>query len=589
MTNLLHLGALSKAFPGVRHTRWDYSAAVLTLVTNIGAPGLNSKLNLGSAKLSSARAALQCLALVSNIGHLPGTFAVEEGVARFIRSRGLSAQVIQWHPDTPEAIVEAASVSLAQHGYLILNRVLSVAKLLAYGPGCHVTWALGIDLVAPFFFPELRAGKYQQWAKLERVYQLCRRVAYLAVDGALVDLPLRLDLPILFRRLVAGEADSRTESEVELSSELLAAYERMVFAKLYHSEEARRLTAVVASAVESRLQRESNPGDIVNRWLRSWSFDEVLDWEADVSDTLSKQRTMTHVPIRSYFVYKDRLVTTYADRLRHIVGKDGLANILRYDPWEQLVRIEPEEYLIDVLSVDGSFTAGIKLVQWVSEVLDAPDANSKSLYDSGLKEDLGEVYEALFRQIVQACSPPLWLHVEPWPLAELGKFGGQQLDKGLRVVLDPLLKSPFGSHIVRFTRRRVSGRLKSVQDELRALSSLRQVLRRRYLGKRGFLYFLLPSSVNVVDATKQTSIAEFDGGVVAVRVSKPSIVAWLLESKRKSTHAAERALRDKLDRLKVPSSMYTVRRLRGVKAAYAELTPGSLTRAGAVSAPSSAR
>lgn len=576
LNSLLHLGALSRIFPGVRHMRWDYSAAVLTLVTRIGVPGLNSTLNLGSTKFSSDRAALQCLALVSNIGHLPGTFAVEEGVARFMRSRGHSTQVIQWHQATPQDIITAANTNLDEHGYLILNRVLALAKLLSYGPESRLTWGIAVDLVAPFFLPELRRAKEQRWTRLEKVYQLCRRIAYLAVDGTLADLPLKLDLSTLFRRLAGREADSQTEMEAELSSELLSAYERMVFARLYHSEEARRLIAVVSRAVEWRLNHEKNPNAVVNHWLYSSSLDEVVDWEPDVAKTLSRQPTLIHVSIRSYFVYKDRLLTLHADRLRRMMGKRAFASVLRYDPWEQLVRIEPTEYLIDVLSIGESFTSGLKLLRWVSTALDSPDANGKSLYDVGLKEDIAVVYETLFRQILQACLPGLRFHVEPWPLSELGKFGGAELDKGLTVVLDPLLKSSFGGYIVRASKRNLSGRLKSLQHEVRALSSLRQLLRQRSLGKPGFLQFLLPSSIIVLDMTGQNRLAEFDGGIVAVRPRRSLLVACLLEAKRGSTRKAERALQRKLEKLQVPSDMYAIGLLGRVKAAYAtvELRPG---------------
>lgn len=481
----------------------------------------------------------------------------------------------------------AATANLDEHGYLILNRVLAIAKLLAYGPESRLTWGIGVDLVAPFFLPELRKGKYQRWAKIERVYQLCRRVAYLVVDGTLADLPLRLDLSTLFQRLASREAESRTETELELSSELLAAYERMLFARLYHSDEARRLIAVVSSAVEQRLHRDSSPGALVKRWLYSYALDEVVDWKTDVEKTLSAQSTLIHVSIRSYFVYKRRLLTLHADRLRRMMGKGAFATILRYDPWEQLVRIEPTEYLIDVLSMGDPFTAGLKLLRWVSRVLDSPEGSSRNLYDLGLKEDIGAVYKALFRQILGVCLSGLQFDVEPWPLSELGKFGGTELDKGLTVVLDPLLKSSFGTEVVRASSRKLSGRLKSAQHELRALSSLRQLLRKQGLWRQGFLYFLVPGSIIVLDTTGQNRIAEFDGGIVAVRPRGRLLVAWLLESKRGSTREAERALRSKLQRLQVSSNTYTIGLLNRVKAAYAALELGPGPRPGVISASAS--
>ena len=86
LNKLLHLGVIQDQFPGMRHTRLDYTMTMLYLTHRLKKArreGLSPESRVGSIRLSG-RDTLQILALISNIGHLPGTFAVEKGVMRFI-------------------------------------------------------------------------------------------------------------------------------------------------------------------------------------------------------------------------------------------------------------------------------------------------------------------------------------------------------------------------------------------------------------------------------------------------------------------------------------------------------------------------
>jgi len=84
LSRLRHIGALEIVYPGVSHSRWDYTVSILHAVTRLRRAVSNSAFSIGAAQFSSIPAALQCLALLANIGHLPGTYAVEKGVARFL-------------------------------------------------------------------------------------------------------------------------------------------------------------------------------------------------------------------------------------------------------------------------------------------------------------------------------------------------------------------------------------------------------------------------------------------------------------------------------------------------------------------------
>ncbi len=86
LKKLNHLGVIHNVFPGIRHTRWDYTITMLYLIqqlreTNI--EGLSSDKRMGEIRITG-RDMMQLLALSANIGHLPGTFSVEKGLMRFL-------------------------------------------------------------------------------------------------------------------------------------------------------------------------------------------------------------------------------------------------------------------------------------------------------------------------------------------------------------------------------------------------------------------------------------------------------------------------------------------------------------------------
>ena len=80
LKNLLHLGTLHDFFPGVDHTRWDYTLTTMYFIQLFGEAkfkGLSHTAKLSGIEISG-RDMMQVMALLSNIGHLPGTFSVRK-------------------------------------------------------------------------------------------------------------------------------------------------------------------------------------------------------------------------------------------------------------------------------------------------------------------------------------------------------------------------------------------------------------------------------------------------------------------------------------------------------------------------------
>jgi hypothetical protein len=144
LKKLKHIGSLELVFPGVSHSRWDYTVSMLYVITRLRRLMANSRFAWGQGEFSSMAAALQCLALLSNVGHLPGTFCVEKGATRFLLrlnraspTNGLFAAA-GIEPDLVPQIVNCANQLLREDDYLVFNRICGVMKLASNFAGRRV-------------------------------------------------------------------------------------------------------------------------------------------------------------------------------------------------------------------------------------------------------------------------------------------------------------------------------------------------------------------------------------------------------------------------------------------------------------------
>src|SRR5713226_1789390 len=87
LRQLDHLGALTIVFPGMVHSRWDYAMTAAYLAGAMKPRDTSANLKVGSLPEMSYREAAQWIVLLNNVGHLPGTFATEKGVLRFLTRR----------------------------------------------------------------------------------------------------------------------------------------------------------------------------------------------------------------------------------------------------------------------------------------------------------------------------------------------------------------------------------------------------------------------------------------------------------------------------------------------------------------------
>lgn len=558
---LRHVGVLESALPGISHSRWDFTVSMLYVASRIEVPGGNSQFKIGRAEFSSAIAAVQCAALLSNIGHLPGTFAVEKGVARYLwdvnRERPLGELRRLLDMTGPSYSVldrlgEFVTDYLWSADYARVNRVLGLLKaaqwaVLDESPE-HLKYVLE-DFYRWLLLPDA-AGNLPRWEKIHRLYELVRRLSYLNLDTSYCDAPVR----VVITRL-ASDSDGLAIGDLERIMEVLSSYEHVVYCHLYHRPECRKIVAITASLVHQRLAEAKQPGELLRSWLVESDIGTVFDLlRLEQEDCLNRAVSIT---TRSHFVSIDGPLARLESELRRrVMRDDGCASILSYQPWFHEARIEPDEFTVDLYSRGNGTIALIgRFIAWVMQRLDYREKSSDDVYGLLCRQDVDGIYATLLAQAVPLLYRDVRLELSAWPLSRLGLFpGNDSVDQTRIWASSATLDTAFIKHIVRRKSKPSEPGLRSLQAELEGLVRLRNRLNRemqkssRY--ERSVSRFLvLTASVRLTRDGER--LMEFDGGIVKVNARTGAMTLYGLETKssRSGEHAAnslERRLREKM-------------------------------------------
>jgi len=411
---LTHIGLLKTVFPGVPHSRWDYTVSMLYVIAHDCSPGMTTSIRHGGVAFSSVNAAAQCAALLSNIGHLPGTFAVEKGVARYLWEQNPEDPLglFPWEQltgvlgDRVTEIKGSCTSHFLGLDYLALNRVLAIWKALEWA--CSAPGSLQ-DLFTKFwvnFVCRHKRNSWKQWEKIDTCYEFARRLAYLNLDSVYCDLPLASPAASMIRRMVRGNTGGHELGELK---NVLAAYERAAFNALYHSPPARRAVAFVADRVHLKLRRleVAEASSLILHWLKV-NPPDLCDPDIVVGD--EEPRFSVAAKYRSFFIPNPPSIVGWEQELARKVRPAAAVSILLFPAWDiGMVHLEPDEVLVDVF---GSITPDTRLIgrliSWLADRLDRPNASPKDPYWMAVRGDLVEVYRDLLNQAVTAlflCQP----------------------------------------------------------------------------------------------------------------------------------------------------------------------------------------
>ena len=565
LRRLKHAGAMEQVLPGLSHSRWDYVASMLFLSDRLKLPRTNSNCSFGSLKFSSVISAIQCAALLTNIGHLPGTFAVEKGVVQWLQKRSPESPShwLPWCEETSQELLEDADRYLLTADYGGFNRVLSVVKL---GDFCvKLNDKNLVDIAAEFYTPFIFVNRRKprqaiRWRNLDQHYQTVRHIAYLNLDAAFADVPVQVNVSGMLTLM--KENHHEFDTLLEQAQEILGAYEHSVYEKLYHRDECRKQTALVAHTIREQLSESKDPTKELQEWLYSADIGDVFDTD-QVQQKSREVSKLASVSVRTHWVGLPQPTAKQELELEAHMGSPNskVASIFVYVPWERYHHIEPPHTYLDFWTSDTPSVDDVgRTVLWIANNLDSSEMGS--LHEVNFisllqKQDTGKIYESLISDAINIAWGNLTLQLEPWPLAQLSSVYPPGIQPVGAWSANWKLDDPHIKSLLRRNKRTVPDEVKSQHAELMGLSNLRSQLRNEYMSnskqktkRLRQRHLVVTSSIRILQDDNR--VAEFDGGIIKIASRSGRVTFYGLETKSGDPpQKALKALNTKLHKLQL--------------------------------------
>ncbi len=546
LKGLRHLGSVARAMNGVNHYRWDYTAALLLYGDELKLPGFNARFRIGDTSFSSTNAALQSLALIWNVGHLPGTYSVEKGLFRAMvaRSPSAPAEELGWPRDDEAGvrrIIARSNEILLKNDSVALARVLSVRKALLFALDDDWLMPLTTQFLAPMIL-RYEGASSGQWPKLRRAWEVVRHLSYLTMDGPLSGAAWAPSIRPLVEEEVARETADLARL-AERTADLLGPVQRMTYERLYHHPKAQVEAALAAAFAERKAAASNDFPRLVDDWA---AHSLERDLRLDRRPRASSVKRVVSLRLRGH---RDVRPSTLESQLVTMGFEYPL--VQSFDGWRSGDESQAE-LLIDVLSSrspDGRSLG--RVLTWFYSNFDKSITSITETEGVAAKRVLEVSYRDLVDAAVRLKFPAAFLRFEPWPLRE---FGIGHSSPAV-FAFGPTLDDPLLGYVLRDRTAKVDPELRERYAEVRGLFTLRRHLRRRYRGARPRARWLaLLGSIRVARPTSGqarhrgrgvTDVAEFDGGFVRVSSRSGRITFFGLETKSGQERPL-RALRKRL-------------------------------------------
>lgn len=531
---LRHLGALTLALPGARLYRWDYTAALLFFSGHLDPPKFKTKIKIGKIEFSSVKAALQCASLIWNIGHLPGTYAVEKGVCRYLleKSEKNPAKSLQWKFKTNPLVRHAISKSnelIVAQDYVSISKVLAVKKLFSW---CESENCWLFDFVSYFAAPlllEYTDEHATQWQKINEAFKLIRHLSYLSMD---IPFSGQNWAPNV-KDLVDHQFRIFNDSIVSLSesvSELLSPIERNVYEVLYHSESARREAAIFSHKTYEKLKVSSDPFGQIDRWL---SKGIVRDMKLGKRLNKESLESIVSIRTRSHFTSTDEQPSALEGQLVALGFTHPIA--FKYTSWNTDKLFEPDESIIDIFTTKKTKATDIgSALYWFISCFDRMDSQPDDFLDVTNRIELDPVYRLFFSKAVERYFPEMRVELESWNLRKFGLFKeiSFPIYKGSVWAASATLDDQFTKYLVRDRRNKVLNSDKDDYQELMGINKLRRYLKASWKSKKPRCrWLIITASIKFYSKTGKTPIIEYDGALLKIASRSGKLTWYGLESK----------------------------------------------------------
>jgi len=597
LKNLNHIGSLGLVFPGMKQSRYDYTILTLYLIHLISAfklPGLSSSKELKNISLSG-RDFLQLFTLVSNIGHVPGTFAVEKGILKFLIEQNRVEQLLSGFNQldlTDEQVSELKTWMIKGQKYFLTNKLLALVKLCAWledGRLDDDEKGLLVELAHILFIFILPEKRDEHEENLFEIYDIVRRIAYLTQDSVYSTKSIQIDLQSFILNLATKAQSQEPQAKEILSTnfrELIYQFEKGIYNQIYHSEKSTVLTSIVVKQVYKFLKEKDAPISEILGWLTSQQLNDIsLNWskiqtgmEAHIAE-LSMQFGGNESFLVVENLVEKGLITLENELLDYVQNTHLKINCLYLPPlkpetfgemWFDLIypkscSAERIRDLVKVLcyfykKIDTETYFGMSVIyrELLSRMLIC--ALKKEEFEPRIIEHPHEFFgtggeDRLF------CVPNIrdkHHYVQPWIKEE---YFSRKVDPDW----PRFKKDKFHEHQALWELLKYLGKsLYKIRTEIGGSLKVKQTYRLRER-----LFLVVPASIIIMDKSSALTVVEFDGAVLEVKAKSGKTILYLLEAKNvySSFDQARRELENKFrEKLNLP--LPTIQKL-GKKDAFA--------------------
>lgn len=555
LDKLLHLGVIQSQFPGMRHTRLDYTMTMLHLTQQLreaGWEGLSSKPKVGSIRLSG-RDSLQILALVSNIGHLPGTFAVEKGIMHFIVNKNLTND-----------FKEHAKLNRDIHiDYSTLNKVLALIKLRKWIKDEKHKKRKELLQAAIELLSELVTSKpsTEHRRKVFEYFNLVRRVSYQLIDCIYVNLPIKIEYGDFINQLHVLSQRERLENVLALIDH----YTRIVYAQIYHAESARKQLALCAKSTYESLSTQVNadPGSVLQKevckWLKKSEWDGLgigHQGEQNLDNILSV--TLPHAPFVNFltesfvdknvdeleldlstFLGSPEITVLYIPGLRDLFTGETSPGELRFDV-----------FITHILSIKDRLKILGKTLVWCYR-------NFGSAWGIGIFNKA--VFQSLLQTALGNVNSEVLLNIAPDDFFRDDSIFVPE-DK-LKMFHAAISQKKEASKL--FRNKEDTKWDQAKKERFFECKALKELIKKEWEPPRPGLaqyYVVIPAQIRFKDTSKNQDICEFDAALMRLSIrgkNVSQITLFLLEAKSGKTEGSSKAKRELKSRIAKLNNKFT--------------------------------
>jgi hypothetical protein len=564
LKKLSHLGILQDVFPGISHSRWDYTLMTLHFINEFSVKrlkGLSSTRKIFDLDISG-RDVLYVLALIANTGHLPGTFGAEKGVLHVLLENNKIDDLL-----TRINIPKKSAID-----YMRFNKVLLIYKLCTLFEAekdSHRKKVLKftIDLAKEFF---IYGPKTQARKDLLNYFNIARRLSYLFLDSMYINLPIKIEYTKFSKEL---------PKQLDTIRSMMSHYVRIVYHAFYHSDKARKKVLLWQRKIKNKLENEENHLDKLKEFLKCHSLKDLdaakrgigsyeqllamiipnkFDSSFLVNDFRDKGIDSLEVKFRAK-AQDANLLLLYIPGLEDPVTEDISAGEIYLDLWKKKTGND-----LDVL---------FAFLTWIQ------DTFKTTAFGKGIitKVVIEQILTLLFPR--RGCSARIDLLPDDF-FSEEGPYMVQD-DK---VMYFQCSEKGYNSVLNNFKNRQKKNWNRELKEKYQEFKAIRNILkickgRAKKIRNRRRYNIVIPGEVTFVGKTK--NICQFDGCLIGYgyRYKKVrNIEIYFTEAKRgkrTSRFVAQNELKDKLTKIirskKKTAPTFKVYKLTG-KNAYARVT-----------------